>query len=141
MGSTTPSPRLFSLTIFGYRKEGMSEKDYHDYVSETHSGHLTALLAKNEIVSYTMQHNTTEHRRMLAEILPEMPAGMESDCDLVVQIIFKDLQDYLRVRNDRHYAEVVGPDHANFADPHKTRFVTGWYEVHISDGRVVAAQE
>ena len=46
--------KLYAITIFGYKKEGMSEKDYHDYISNTHAGHLKALLAKNDIVSYTM---------------------------------------------------------------------------------------
>jgi hypothetical protein len=46
--------KFYSITIFGYKKEGMSEKEYHDYISNTHAGHLKALLAKNDIVSYTM---------------------------------------------------------------------------------------
>lgn len=48
------SHKLYAMTIFGYKKAGMDEKEYHDYISETHAGHLKALLAKNYIVSYTM---------------------------------------------------------------------------------------
>lgn len=48
------SHKLYAMTIFGYKKAGMDEKEYHDYISETHAGHLKALLAKNDIVSYTM---------------------------------------------------------------------------------------
>lgn len=61
-----------------------------------------------------------------------------SDCDMVVQIVFKDLQDYMRVQKDPHYLNVVNPDHRNFADPLKTKFVTGWFEVHVGDGRVIS---
>lgn len=46
--------KVYSVTIFGYKKPGMDDDEYHKYVSETHSGHLKALLAKNDIVSYTM---------------------------------------------------------------------------------------
>lgn len=46
--------QLYSITIFGYKKEGMDEKEYHDYISNTHAAHLKALLAKNDIVFYTM---------------------------------------------------------------------------------------
>lgn len=46
--------QLFSVTIFGYRKPGMDEDAYHEYVSETHAGHLNELLIKNKIVSYHM---------------------------------------------------------------------------------------
>lgn len=51
--------KLYSFTIFGYKKADMSEKDYHEYISNTHAGHLKALLAKNDIVSYTMVHTPT----------------------------------------------------------------------------------
>lgn len=44
--------KLFSVTIFGYRKPGMDEDFYHKYVSDTHANHLKDLLIKNEIVSY-----------------------------------------------------------------------------------------
>ena len=51
----TPEPqKLYAITVFGYKKSDMTEKDYHDYISKTHAGHLKALLAKNDIVSYTM---------------------------------------------------------------------------------------
>lgn len=47
------------MTIFGYKKAGMTEKEYHDYISITHAGHLKALLVKNDIVSYTMVSKTS----------------------------------------------------------------------------------
>lgn len=44
----------YSITIFGYKKEGMDEAAYHEHVSKVHAGHLKALLAKNDILYYTM---------------------------------------------------------------------------------------
>jgi hypothetical protein len=49
--------KLFAITIFGYKKDDMSNEDYHNYISKTHAGHLKALLAQNDIVSYTMVSN------------------------------------------------------------------------------------
>jgi len=46
--------RLLAVTVHGYKKPGMSGADYHQYISQTHAGHLKALLARNDIVSYTM---------------------------------------------------------------------------------------
>jgi hypothetical protein len=50
------------------------------------------------------------------------------------------MEDYLRVREDPHFISVVNPDHLNFADPdpRKTRFALGWFEVHVTDGKVVS---
>ena len=53
MTSDSPS-KLFALCIFGYRKEGMSEEDYHDYVSQRHAPCLRGLLVKNGIIDYTI---------------------------------------------------------------------------------------
>lgn len=48
------SHKLYAITVFGYKKAGMSEEAYHTYISQTHAGHLKALLAREDIVSYTM---------------------------------------------------------------------------------------
>ena len=47
-------PTLYAITVLGYRKTGMSEEEYHTYISETHAGHLKALLEREGVVSYTM---------------------------------------------------------------------------------------
>ena len=75
---------------------------------------------------------------MLNRTHPGVPAESQSDCNIVVQIVFKDIEDYVRVREDPHFTNVVGPDHKNFADSARTRFVTGWFEVHVTDGQVVS---
>lgn len=64
---TARSHKLYAMTIFGYKRAGMDEKEYHDYISETHAGHLKALLAKNDIVSYTMVSNP------ISAISPRIP--------------------------------------------------------------------
>jgi len=86
------------------------------------------------------QHNTPESNEALLERVynSKLSGQMISDCDAVIQIVFKDIEDYLRVRQDPHFVNVVNPDHTNFADPRKTRFSMGWFEVHVEDGRVIS---
>ncbi|KAF4982433.1 hypothetical protein FZEAL_1951 [Fusarium zealandicum] len=131
------SQRLFSVTIFGYRKPGMDEDAYHNYVSQTHAGHLKDLLVKNKIVSYHMQHNSTKARALMDRILPDIPVEKVEDADCIVQIVFRDIEDYVNVKNEEQFKSVVNPDHAVFSDPTKTKFVTGWFEFHIADGKIV----
>ena len=50
---STPTP-VFGLTIFAYRKVGMEEEEYHQYLSQSHAQLLKDLLVKNKIVGYTM---------------------------------------------------------------------------------------
>lgn len=46
--------RVYALTICAYRKEGMSEDDYHSYLSQHHANLVKIHLVKTGIVSYTM---------------------------------------------------------------------------------------
>lgn len=68
----------------------------------------------------------------------KLPASSISDCDAVIQIVFRDIADYLRVREDPHFVGIVNPDHINFADSSKTRFAMGWFEIHVANGQVVS---
>jgi len=84
------------------------------------------------------QHNSPETRGIINQTHPGLPESSLSDCNTVIQIVFKDIANYLRVREEPDFKNIVGPDHVNFADAGKTRFVTGWFEVHVQDGKVVS---
>ncbi|KAK7417366.1 hypothetical protein QQX98_004643 [Neonectria punicea] len=133
----TNSEKLFSVTIFGYRKPGLDEDFYHNYVSQTHANHLKDLLIKNKIVSYHMQHNSTKGRALLDQIFPSIPSEKVDESDCIVQIVFRSIDDYVKVKNEEKYKSVVNPDHDVFSDPSKTKFVTGWFEFHVADGQAV----
>ena len=48
------SERLFALTICAYRKQGLDEEEYHQYLSEKHAPLLTDLMVQKKIVEYTL---------------------------------------------------------------------------------------
>lgn len=48
------SERLYALTIYGYRKPGMPEDEYHRYLSEHHAVLVRNHLVKMGIVRYTL---------------------------------------------------------------------------------------
>jgi hypothetical protein len=66
-----------------------------------------------------------------------MPESKIATCDMVVQIVFRNVEDYVKVKQDPVYQSTVVPDHDNFADGSKTQFVTGEFEVHVQDGHLV----
>ena len=75
--------------------------------------------------------------------------------DCFVQAIFTDVEDFVRMKADPYWREVVAPDHENFADTTRSRYVgasivelqrlieycssmtTGWVEDHVINGKVV----
>ncbi|KAL8725153.1 MAG: hypothetical protein Q9166_007528 [cf. Caloplaca sp. 2 TL-2023] len=129
--------RLFAVTISAKRRPGMEEEEYHKYISETHAGHLKHLLVQNRIVEYTMQHNTSEMMKGIDALFPNLSSVNHSSYDAFVTIVFRDIQDYINVKNDPHYMSVVNPDHVNFADGPSTMMSFGWFEKHVADGQLV----
>lgn len=77
---------------------------------------------------------------MLGPMFAALPESNVENYDCFIHIVFKDVQDFINVKNDPHYSQVVVPDHRNFADHERTKMVTGWYEKHIVEGRAVAAE-
>lgn len=73
----------------------------------------------------------------LERMFPNLPSVNTAPYDAMVQIVFRDVEDYIRVKDDPHYRTVVNPDHANFADASKTLMSAGWFERHIADGQLV----
>ncbi|KAL4912426.1 EthD domain-containing protein [Aspergillus aurantiobrunneus] len=128
--------RLYALTICAHRKPGMSEDDYHRYLSEHHSQIVKTHLVQAGIVGYTMTHNTTETKTMMKQIFGDFPEGKTADYDCFIQILFRDVEDYIRAKNDPYYQQVIFPDHANFADNERTVFVTGWVQTLILNGEL-----
>ncbi|KAI4290033.1 MAG: hypothetical protein Q9185_005510 [Variospora sp. 1 TL-2023] len=131
------SQRLFAVTISAKRKPGMDEDAYHKYISQTHAGHLKHLLVKNRIVDYTMQHNTSGLMKDIDQLFPNLSSVNHSPYDGFITIVFRDMQDYINVKNDPHYLSVVNPDHANFADGPSTMMSFGWFERHVAGGQLV----
>ncbi|PWY67991.1 hypothetical protein BO94DRAFT_611789 [Aspergillus sclerotioniger CBS 115572] len=131
------SQRPYVLTICGFRKPGMDEDEYHRYLSEHHADVVKNHLVKFGITTYTLTHNTSETKEMMKRIFGNLPEGNTGDCDCYAQIVFRDVEDYVRARNDPYYKEAIFPDHANFADPSRTLFLTGWVEALIVDGKLV----
>jgi len=55
MAAVNQKPRkLLQWTVCAYRKPGMSEEDYHKYMSEKHAPLVKGLMAKYGILKFTM---------------------------------------------------------------------------------------
>lgn len=78
---------------------------------------------------------------MMGQMFAELPESNVADYDCFIHIVFKDVQDFINVKNDPHYKQVVMPDHEKFADQKRTKMVTGWFERHIAEGQAVAAED
>ena len=77
---------------------------------------------------------------MIGQMFEKLPESNVAGYDCFIQIVFRDVQDFINVKNDPHYKQVVVPDHGNFADGKRTTMVTGWFERHIAEGQAVVVE-
>ena len=47
----------------------------------------------------------------------------QAEYDSFVQTVFKDIEGFVRMKADPYWRDVVAPDHENFADTTRSRYV------------------
>ncbi|KAL9029496.1 MAG: hypothetical protein Q9196_002266 [Gyalolechia fulgens] len=114
MQGQKPGQKLV-LTIAGYRKEGLSEEEYREYMTEVHSPMVRCLMARYGTEKWTMIHNTSTTRPLMAKIFdPQFANIMQYDC--FIQATFTSIEDVVAMKTDPYFKKYITPDHENFAD-------------------------
>jgi hypothetical protein len=148
--------RLFCWTVYAYRKPGISEEEYHEYMSKVYAPVVKDLIVKHGIVSWVMVsraeyppkgqtdemlllrkiHNTSETRMVLNQLVSPQFNGT-ADYDCIIQGTFRNIEDIMSMRADAVFKKKVAPDYENFTDAIRSKYVvkplytqhTNWAEI------------
>ncbi|CAK1361064.1 hypothetical protein CB0940_03525 [Cercospora beticola] len=135
---------LYRVTILAYRKDGMSEEEFHRHWTNSHAPKVSEHLRKHGIVGYTQYHTPSWLRAEARSQLPtlgDFTVENVVDYDGFVELRMPELSCFENAMNDPYYAEVVAPDEKSFWKFATSKITIGWEETYIdaSKGGEVAA--
>jgi hypothetical protein len=81
-------------------------------------------------------HNTKESRNLMNRLFDHQMCNL-ADFDCFSQVVFKDVDDYKKLKQDPWYKQHLMGDHEKFADTKKSSMTIGWITEFIRDGEAV----
>ncbi|KAI0517870.1 EthD domain-containing protein [Xylaria bambusicola] len=134
-GQTSNEPML-CLTMCAYKREGMDDEDYRKYMTEHHVPLVRDLMVKHGIDKYSMTHSPPPTRALMNKIFDAQFANV-ADYDCIVQIQFRDIDQFIALKADPEYKRALFADHEKFADTKRTRMTIGYVRDFLRDGMLV----
>ncbi|PMD17253.1 hypothetical protein NA56DRAFT_691909 [Hyaloscypha hepaticicola] len=127
---------MLCLTMCAYRREGMDEEDYRKYMTDVHAPLVKNLMVKHGIDKYSMTHTPLVTRALMGKLFDLQFANV-ADYDCIVQIQFRDVEQFVALKSDPEYKKTIFADHEKFADTKRSKMTIGWVTDILRDGALV----
>ncbi|KAI6089180.1 hypothetical protein F4821DRAFT_67200 [Hypoxylon rubiginosum] len=125
--------RVLRLSGVYHRKEGVSEKDFHDFLSHRHGVECAKIHAKYDILKYQMAFSSSSAQALAKSM--ELPYKVNNH-DLEIEYYFKDVAALLAISADEDF-KALHVECEPYIDHETTTVTLTWIEVYLEDGKLV----
>ncbi|KAI0193881.1 hypothetical protein F4808DRAFT_354542 [Astrocystis sublimbata] len=125
--------RVLRIAGTYYRKPGLSEKEFHDFLSYRHGVECAKIHERYGILKYDMAFNT-ESTRALGKSM-KLPYKL-NDHDLQIEYYVKDVSSLLAISGDEGF-RALHVECEPYVDIATTTVTVSWVEVYLENGKLV----
>ncbi|KAI0539809.1 hypothetical protein GGR58DRAFT_463532 [Xylaria digitata] len=125
--------RVLRISGTYYRKAGISEKEFHDFLSYRHGVESAKIHEKYGILKYDMAFNTASTQALGSSM--KLPYKI-NDYDLQIEYYFKDVASLIAISGDEGF-KALHVECEPYVDLATTTVTISWVEVYLEDGKLV----
>ncbi|OTB01610.1 hypothetical protein M426DRAFT_25504 [Hypoxylon sp. CI-4A] len=125
--------RVLRLSGTYYRKEGISEKEFHDFLSHRHGVECAKIHAKYDILKYQMAFNASATQALAKSM--KLPYQINNH-DLEIEYYFKNVDPLLAISADEDF-KALHVECEPYVDLTTTTVTLAWIEMYLEDGKLV----
>ncbi|KAI9040423.1 EthD domain-containing protein [Aspergillus affinis] len=131
---------VLKLTSFRYKKEGISEKEFHDYASKSHAPKAALVQARHGALKVVQYHTPSTSKQLIRDKIPwAIRSGWEiDDHDIQVSVWVRNTETMQAIVMDPDFQSLVAGED-DICDQTRAKVTAGWEEVFVDDGKVVEA--
>ncbi|GJP96131.1 hypothetical protein AnigIFM63604_005791 [Aspergillus niger] len=129
---------VLKLTSFRYKKEGISEKEFHEYASKSHAPKAAIVQARHGAIKVCQYHTPSASKRLITEKIPwaVRPGWEIEDHDIMVSVYVPNAETAQAIVTDPDFQSLVAGED-EICDQTRAKLTAGWEEVFVEDGKVV----
>ncbi|GKZ24595.1 hypothetical protein AbraIFM66951_011999 [Aspergillus brasiliensis] len=129
---------VLKLTSFRYKKEGISEKDFHEYASKSHAPKAAIVQARHGALKVCQYHTPSASKKLITEKIPwaVRPGWEIEDHDIMVSVYVPNAETAQAIVMDPDFQSLVAGED-EICDQTRAKLTAGWEEVFVEDGKVV----
>ncbi|KAE8160931.1 hypothetical protein BDV40DRAFT_313403 [Aspergillus tamarii] len=129
---------VLRLTSFRYKKEGISEKDLHEYGTRDHAPKAARIQERHGAIKVTHIYTPSITKKLITDKLPWVvrPGWSIDDHDVSISIYVPNPETLQAIITDPEFQSLVAGED-DILDQARARVTAGWEEVFIEDGKIV----